>query len=104
MRRIKRNDTVRVSTGRDRGKQGQVRQVATDSDRVIVNGVNIIKRHMKARSINEPGGIIEREAPVHISNLRLICPNCGNAARVGFRQQANGAKVRYCKQCDQDID
>ena len=104
MRRIKRNDTVKVLTGRDRGKQGQVRQVATESDRVTVHGVNIIKRHMRARSINEAGGIIEREAPVHISNLRLICPNCGKPTRIGFRVQANGAKVRFCKQCDQDVD
>ena len=104
MRRIKRNDTVRVVSGRDRGKQGQVRSVDTEAERVTVHGVNIVKRHMRARSMNEAGGIIEREAPVHISNLRLICPNCGKAVRVGFRLQANGAKVRYCKQCDQDVD
>ena len=104
MRRIKRDDNVRVMTGRDRGKQGQVRQLITEKDRVVVTGVNTVKRHMKARSINQPAGIIELDAPLHISNVRLVCPHCAKAVRVGFRFQANGAKVRYCKGCDQDID
>ena len=104
MRTIKRNDTVRVMTGRERGKQGQVRQVITESERVVIQGVNIVKRHMRQRSPTQPGGIIDLEAPLHISNVRLVCPSCGKPARVGFRFQANGAKVRYCKRCDQDID
>ncbi len=104
MRNIKRDDTVRVMTGRERGKQGEVRQVLTEKDRVIVRGVNTVKRHMRARSLSQPAGIIEIEAPIHISNLRLVCPHCGKAVRVGFRFQANGAKVRYCRGCDQDID
>lgn len=104
MRIIKRNDTVRVMTGRERGKQGQVRQVITDTGRVVVQGVNTVKRHMRARSATQPAGIIELDAPMHLSNVRLVCPHCGKAVRVGFRLQVNGAKVRYCKRCDQDID
>ncbi len=104
MRSIKRNDTVRVMSGRERGKQGQVRQVIVEKDRVIVTGVNTVKRHMRARSLQQPAGIIEMDAPIHISNVRLVCPGCSKAARTGVRLQANGAKVRYCKRCDQDID
>ena len=104
MQRIKRNDTVRVTTGRERGKQGQVRQILADRDRVVITGVNMVKRHMKQRAANQPAGIIELEAAVHASNVQLVCPSCGKAARVGFRLQANGAKVRFCKRCEQDID
>ncbi|HWO93896.1 MAG TPA: 50S ribosomal protein L24 [Dehalococcoidia bacterium] len=104
MRRIKRNDTVRVMKGRDRGRQGVVRQVVTDEDRVVVTGINMVKRHARARGLNQPAGIIELEAPLHVSNIRLVCPQCGKPTRVGFRLQANGAKVRYCKQCDADVD
>ncbi|MSQ61837.1 MAG: 50S ribosomal protein L24 [Dehalococcoidia bacterium] len=104
MRRIKRDDTVRVLTGRDRGKQGQVRQIIAERDRVVVQGISMIKRHMKASGMNQPAAIVEREAAIHMSNVRLICPQCNNPTGVGFRTQANGARVRYCKRCDQDID
>ena len=104
MRRIKRNDTVRILTGRDRGKQGEVRQVMVERDRVVVHGINIVKRHMRARGVNQPAEIVELEAPIHVSNVRLVCPQCNNPAGVGFRLQSNGARVRYCKLCDQDID
>ncbi len=105
MRKVKRNDTVQVMTGRDRGKRGQVRQAtAGEGDRIVVHGVNIVKRHMRARSMTQPAGIIELEAPIHISNVRVVCPQCSQPARVGFRLQTSGAKVRYCRKCDADID
>lgn len=104
MRRIRRNDNVMVMAGKERGKQGQVREVLADTHRVVVQGVNMIKRHTKARSVQQPSQIIEREAPLHVSNVRLVCPQCNKPARTGFRAQPNGAKVRYCKRCDADID
>lgn len=104
MRKVKRNDTVQVMTGRDRGKRGEVRQIVEEGERVVVHGVNTVKRHMKARSLTQPAGIIELDAPVHVSNVRVVCPQCNRAVRVGFRFQTSGAKVRYCRKCDADID
>lgn len=104
MRRIKRNDTVLVIAGRERGRQGTVRQILTDRGRVIIQGINIIKRHQKPRSIQQPGSIVEREAPIHISNVMLLCKSCNRPVRVGFRTRPDGVKVRVCKRCGQDID
>ncbi|HET9199905.1 MAG TPA: 50S ribosomal protein L24 [Dehalococcoidia bacterium] len=104
MRKIKQNDNVMVMTGKDRGRTGAVRVVLPDEGRVIVTGVNMVKRHMRQRSLQQPGGIIEKEAPVAISNVRIVCPACGKATRVGFRIRDDGGKGRYCKSCDGDID
>lgn len=104
MKKIKRNDNVMVMTGRDRGRTGPVRQVLNADERVIVTGVNIVKRHMKQRSLQQPGGIIEKEAPIAISNIKLVCPSCGKAVRVGVRTRDDGGKGRFCKNCNADID
>lgn len=104
MNKIKRNDNVQVTTGKDRGKQGQVRRVLIKEGRAIVTGLNIVKRHRRPRSQTETGGIIEMEAPLHLSNLALVCPSCGKAARVGIRTQADGRRVRFCKKCSEIID
>jgi large subunit ribosomal protein L24 len=104
MRRIKRDDMVLVVAGKDRGKQGQVRQVLPDVDRVVVQGVNMIKRHMRPRAMGTQAGIIEKEAPLHLSNVRLICRSCSKAARVRFRVRQDGVKVRVCRRCGEDID
>lgn len=104
MKKIKRNDSVMVMTGRDRGRVGPVRQVIADADRIIVTGVNVVKRHMKQRSLQQPGGIIEKEAPIAVSNVRLVCPSCGKPSRVGFRTRDDGAKGRFCKNCSAEID
>ncbi len=115
MQRIKRDDTVLVTKGKDRGRTGQVRKVllpGKKSDKfsqpqpsmVIVTGINMVKRHMKPRGPQKPGGIVEREAPVSWSNVALICASCAKPARVGFRRQADGRKVRYCKRCDANVD
>ncbi len=104
MRRIKRDDMVLVIAGKDRGKQGQVRQVLQEEGRVVVQGVNMIKRHMRPRAMGTQAGIIEKEAPLHISNVRLICRNCGKASRVRFRVRQDGVKVRVCRGCGEDID
>jgi large subunit ribosomal protein L24 len=104
MNKIKRNDNVQVLSGKDRGKQGQVRRVLPKEGRALVTGVNIVKRHRRPRTANETGGIVEMEAPLHLSNLAVLCPNCGRAARIGIHVHADGKKVRYCKKCKEDIE
>ncbi|MDA0352468.1 MAG: 50S ribosomal protein L24 [Chloroflexi bacterium] len=102
--KIKRNDTVQVLHGRDRGRRGDVRGVSPTRGRAIVSGVNIVKRHRRGSSPQDPGGIIEMEAPIHASNLALVCTNCDRATRVGFRSLDDGRKVRFCKRCNEAID
>ena len=104
MRRIKRDDQVQVIAGKEKGKQGQVREVLPDKSRAFVQGLNMVKRHQAQRDERNPAGIIEKEAPLHISNLKLICRACEKPVRVGFRTRPDGAKVRVCKSCNQDID
>ena len=103
MPRIRKNDTVLVTTGKDQGKQGKVHRVIPGEERALVEGINISKRHTKARPGVRQAGIVEREAPIHISNLMLVCPNCQRATRVGFRFLEDGAKIRVCKRCGEHI-
>ncbi|MBX5444391.1 50S ribosomal protein L24 [Sphaerobacter sp.] len=93
-------DEVLVIRGRDKGARGRVRQNMPRVDRVIVEGVNRVKKHQRAIPGGRPGGIIEVEAPLHVSKVMLICPSCDKATRVGFRFTESGEKVRYCKKCD----
>ena len=104
MGRIKRDDVVLVIAGKDRGKQGQVRQVFPRENRVTVQGVNMIKRHMRPRAMGTQAGIIEKEAPLHVSNVMLICKSCGKPTRVGTRVRPDGVKTRICRRCGEDID
>jgi large subunit ribosomal protein L24 len=102
--KIRRNDTVQVTAGKDRGRRGDVRQVLPDDGRAVVTGVNMVKKHQRARSPQEPGGILNIEAPIHLSNLAVVCSACDRAVRVGFRTLEDGRKVRYCKHCNETID
>lgn len=104
MRKIRRDDMVLVIAGKDRGKQGQVRQVLPDKNRIVVQGVNMIKRHMRPQAMGTQAGIIEKEAPLSVSNVRLICKSCGKATRVRFRVRQDGVKVRVCSRCNEDVD
>ena len=104
MRRVRREDTVLVTKGKDRGRTGQVRKVIPKKNRLIVTGVNMVKRHMKPRGQQNPGGIIDREAPIPLSNVALICESCQEPVRVGFRMAGDGRKVRFCKRCDANLD
>ena len=104
MHRIRREDTVLVTKGKDRGRQGEVRKVIPKKNRLIVTGVNMVKRHMKPRGQQNPGGIIDREAPIAVSNVALICESCREPVRVGFRIVGEGRKVRFCKRCDANLD
>ena len=102
--KIKRDDTVQVLQGRDRGRRGEVRGVSPTKGRAIVTGVNMVKRHRRGTSPQDPGGIVESEASIDTSNLALVCTNCDQAVRVGFRMLEDGRKVRFCKRCDEAID
>ena len=102
--KIKRGDRVVVLTGKDRGKQGTVRSILNKDNRVLIEGVNIIKRHQRARQQGQASQIIEREAPVHISNVMLIDPNDGQPTRVGFRRREDGSLVRVGKRSGEDIE
>ncbi len=102
---IRRNDTVSVNTGKDSGKRGRVLKVLPAKNRLIVEGVNLIKRHTRPnpqRSIK--GGIVEREAALHASNVQLVCPECGKVTRIGRRVLADGRKVRICRKCEGVVD
>jgi large subunit ribosomal protein L24 len=103
MAKIRREDTVLVIKGKERGKTGVVRQVLPRQSRVIITGVNMVKRHMRPRA-QRPGGIIEREGAIHVSNVMLICKSCNKPTRVGFRLRDDGKKVRLCRRCDQPVD
>ena len=101
---IRKDDTVLVIAGKDRGKQGKVRFAFPDKKRIMVEGVNFIKKHSKARGAAKQAGIIEREAPIPVSNVMLVCSKCNKPARIGFRFLADGRKVRFCRACDEVID
>ena len=104
MRRIRKGDQVVVIAGKDKGRQGSVIRFV-NPDRVLVEGINIVKRHTKPNPVrNVPGGIIEREAAVHVSNVMLFNPATRKADRVGFRTLADGRKVRYFKSNNEVVD
>jgi len=102
---IRRNDTVAINAGKDNGKRGRVLKVLPESNRVIVEGINIIKRHTRPNpQRNVKGGIVEREAALHASNVQLVCPECGKVTRVGRRVLGDGRKVRICRKCEGVVD
>jgi large subunit ribosomal protein L24 len=102
---IRRNDTVMVTTGKDSGKRGRVLKVLPAKNRVVVEGVNIIKRHTRPNpQRNIKGGIVTREASLHASNVQLVCPECGKTTRVGRKVLADGRKVRVCRKCEGVVD
>jgi large subunit ribosomal protein L24 len=102
---IRKNDQVAVLAGRDRGKRGRVLRVVPSKGRVIVEGVNLIKRHTRANpQRNIKGGIVEREASIHASNVQLVCPECGAVSRMGRRRLDDGTSVRVCVKCKGVVD
>jgi large subunit ribosomal protein L24 len=100
--KIRKGDRVKVLTGKDRGKEGEVMRVIPDRGRVIVDGVNIAKRHTRATRQLQQGGIIDKDMPIPISNVAIICPTCG-ATRVGYRFDDHGRKLRICRKCGGDL-
>jgi len=102
--KIRKNDTVIIIAGKDKGGKGKVRRAFPGENKVIVEGVNMIKRHSRARGAARQAGIIELEAPLHVSNVMLLCNKCGKPTRVGFRFLDEGKKVRICRSCHEVID
>jgi large subunit ribosomal protein L24 len=103
MRSIVKNDTVKVISGNHKGKTGKVIMVIPDKNRVIVEKIQLVKRHTRPRSAQQPGGIIEKEASIHISNVMLVCPKCGKPTRTHTGTLQSGRKVRVCGSCDEMI-
>jgi len=107
MQRIKKGDTVEVIAGKDKGLRGAVLRVLPKEERLVVEHVNIVKKHQKARQAgnqNTQAGIIEFEAPLNQSNVMLVCTQCKQRTRVNYHLTAEGRKVRACKKCHEDID
>jgi len=102
--RIKKGDTVMVTTGRERGKTGKVLSLHVDDGKVIVEKLNLIKRHTKPNQKVKQGGIIEREAPLSLSNVMYLCSNCSKPVRLGVKQLTDGRRVRVCKKCQEVIE
>jgi len=101
---IKKNDTVKVISGKEKGKKGRVFKVMPDDGRVLVEKLNIIKRHTRPTAVNRQGGIIEREAPMNVSNVMLVCNKCDKPTRVSHSFLEGGKKVRVCKKCGEPMD
>jgi len=103
--KIKKGDTVEVISGNDRGVRGTVNVALPKEKRVVVGGVHIIKKHQRRTGdVRTQFGIIEREAPIHVSNVALVCPHCDRPTRVGYRVLADGTKTRVCRKCQETID
>ena len=102
---IRKNDTVLVTTGKDRGKKGRVIRIVAEKNRLIVEGVNLSKRHTRPNPAkNIKGGVVQREAALHASNVQLVCPECGAQTRVGHKVLDDGRKVRICRKCEGVVD
>ena len=101
--KIRKGDTVKVIAGKDQSKEGRVERVLPRSNRVLVEGINVITRHVRAAPGLRQGGRISQEAPIHISNVMLVCSRCGQPVRVGYRKLDDGAKVRVCQLCKETI-
>jgi len=102
--KIRKNDTVLVIAGKDKGKKGKVRSAYPEDERLLVEGINFIKKHSRARGAVKQAGIIEREAPIHVSNVMLLCNRCNRPTHVGSRFLEDGKKVRICRSCHEVID
>jgi large subunit ribosomal protein L24 len=101
---IRKNDSVMVIAGKERGKTGKVLRVLTDKDAVIIERLNMVKRHTKPRGPQQAGGIVEKEAAIHASNIMIMCDKCNAPARVGRKILADGKKIRICRNCKEALD
>lgn len=102
--RVKKNDTVMIVAGKERGKIGKILRVLPEENRATVERLNLVKRHLKPRGPQSPGGIIEKEAPLHLSNLMPMCERCNAPVRIGHRRLEDGSKVRVCRRCGELLD
>ncbi len=98
------NDKVEVIAGKDKGRVGKILKVFRETNQVVVERINMIKKHQKAKDASQPGQIIEREAPIQCSNVMIVCPECSETVRMGFKILDDGAKTRMCKKCQATIE
>ncbi len=101
--KIRKGDRVRVLTGKDRGKEGEVMRAIPKDRKVIVDGVNVAKKHQRPTRATQQGGIIDKDMPVPVANVALVCPSCGKPTRVGYTFDKAGQKVRICRKCKGEI-
>ena len=101
--KVRKGDRVRILQGKDRGKEGTVTFAYPAEGRVIVEGYNVAKRHQKPTGSTQQGDIIDKEMPLRVENVAVICPSCGKASRVGYRFDDDGTKVRVCRKCGGDL-
>jgi len=101
---IRKNDSVMVITGKERGKTGKVLRVLREKDALIIERINLVKRHSKPRGPQQPGGIIEKEASIHASNIMIMCDKCNAPVRIGYKQLGDGRKIRICRRCGEALD
>ena len=104
--KVRKGDRVRVISGKDRGLEGRVIQAIPTTEKVLVEGANRIKKHTKITSTQrgaQSGGIVTQEAPVHVSNVQVVCPNCNKPSRIGTRRDENNRGVRVCRRCGGDL-
>ena len=102
--RLKKGDTVLVISGKERGKTGKILRMVAEKSRATVERLNMVKRHRKGRNAQTTGGIVEREAPLHLSNLMLVCDRCNKPTRIGMKRLENGDLARRCHRCAEVID
>lgn len=101
---LRRNDTVKVMTGKDRGKTGKILRVEPAQERAIIEGINVVKRHLRQTKQDQAGGIVDRPAPVRLCNVQLVCPRCNRPTRLGVTRPDGERKVRRCKRCNEPVD
>ena len=102
--KIRKNDTVIVITGKDRGKKGKVRFAHPEDKKIVIEGINFIKKHTRARGTARQAGIIDLEAPIDVSNVMFLCTKCNHPVHIGYRTLKDGKKVRICRSCNEVID
>lgn len=100
--KIRKNDQVLIIAGKDKGKKGKVLEVFRSAQKIMVENINLVKKHRRPRRQGEKGQVVQVPKPLHVSNVKLICPKCGQAARVGYKLTTDG-KFRICKKCQQEI-
>lgn len=102
--KVRKGDKVEVIAGKEKGKQGKVIRTVPEKSQVVIEGINMIKRHTRPSRTNVQGGIQTKEGPIHISNVEVICSACGVVTRIGYRFNADGTKIRICRKCSMDLD
>ena len=102
--KIRKNDTVMVIAGKERGKTGKVLRIIGEKNRIVIERLNLVKRHKKSTGMQNPGGVIEKEASIDLSNVMIMCERCNAPARIGRKRLEDGTNVRICRRCGEAID